>query len=386
MPRTHRSILLALLVLAGGLAAPTSASTPAPAKMASIPGMRVLTYYAGPVENPAKIPPPEVFLQRAQEVGAQTANITVNYTGFSGPAQTAFEYAVTIWESLITSPVDTVVDATWEPLSPSGVLGSAGASNFYRDFPNAPVAGTWYATALANKLAGTDLDNYYGLPDVEIQASFNSNFPDWYFGIDGNTPANQVDFVSVVLHELGHGLGFSGSMRIGSPFCNLGNGCWGRGSGYPFMYDRFAVNGSGQYLISDFINNSPELAAQLTSGNIYFNGPNAVKANGNADVKLHAPGTFSAGSSYSHLDEIFNSTPNALMTYSIGSGESIHNPGSVMLCMFKDMGWTVTVSGSSSASASAMSAPGFVVFSPDNVTVMVTETLYLPLVMNGDAC
>jgi len=64
----------------------------------------------------------------------------------------------------------------------------------------------------------------------------------------------------------------------------------------------------------------------------------------------------------------------------------IHNPGSVMLCMFKDMGWTVTVSGSSSASASTISAPGFVVFSPDNVTVMVTETLYLPLVMNGGDC
>jgi len=152
------------------------------------------------------------------------------------------------------------------------------------------------------------------------------------------------------------------------------------------MYDRFAVNGSGQYLISDFVNNSPELAAQLTSGNIYFNGPNAMKANGNANVKLYAPGTFSAGSSYSHLDEIFNGTPNALMTYSIGSGESIHNPGSVTLCMFKDMGWTVTVSGSSVVSAFVASAPGFVVFSPDNVTVMVTETLYLPLVMNGDAC
>jgi len=380
MPRTHRSILLALLVLTGGLAAPTSASTPAPVNMASIPGMQVLTIYAGPVENPAKIPPPEVFLQRAQEVGAQTATITVNYNGaWDTNAQTAFDYAATIWESLITSPVDIVVDATWEPLG-FGVLGSAGAENYYRDFPNAPLAGTWYPTALANKLAGIDLDTYYGTPAVEIQARFNSTFSDWYLGTDGN-PGSQVDFVSVVLHELGHGLGFSGSMRIGSPFCSPGNGCWGRGSGYPFMYDRFAVNGSGQYLISGFVNNSPELAAQLTSGNIYFNGPNAMKANGNANVKLYAPGTFSAGSSYSHLDEVFNGTPHALMTYSIGSGESIHNPGSVTLCMFKDMGWTVTVSG-----ASVASAPGFVVFSPDDVTVMVTETLYLPLVMNGDAC
>ncbi len=385
MPRTHRSILLALLVLVGGLAAPTSASTPAPVKMASIPGMQVLTIYAGPVENPAKIPPPDAFLQRAKGVGAQTATITVNYNGaWDTNAQTAFDYAATIWESLITSPVDIIIDASWEPLG-FGVLGSAGAENYYRDFPNAPLAGTWYPTALANKLAGIDLDTDSGTPAVEIQARFNSTFSDWYLGTDGN-PGSQVDFVSVVLHELGHGLGFSGSMRVGAPTCGTGNGCWGGGTAYPFIYDRYAVNGLGQPLITSFANYSTELASQLTSGSIYFNGPNAVKANGNSNVKLYAPGTWSQGSSYSHLDEIFNGTPNALMTYSIGSGESIHNPGSVTLCMFKDMGWTVTVSGSSVASASVASAPGFVVFSPDNVTVMVTETLYLPLVMNGDVC
>ncbi len=385
MPRSYRSTLLALLILVGGLAAPalhTSAAAPAPVKMASMPGMQVITYYAGPVEHPVKVPPPDAFLQRAQGVGAQTATITVNYNGtWDTNAQSAFDYAATIWESLITSPVDIVVNASWEPLG-FGVLGSAGAENYYRDFPNAPQAGTWYPTALANKLAGLDLDTYYGAPDVEIQARFNSTFSGWYLGTDGN-PGSQVDFASVVLHELGHGLGFSGSMRIGTPTCSTGNGCWGGGSGFPFIYDRFAVNGSGQYLISSFANNSPELAAQLTSGSIYFNGTNAMKANGNANVKLYAPNPWKPGSSYSHLDEIFNGTPNALMTYSIGSGESIHNPGPVMLCMFKDVGWTVTVSGSSAASTSAFSAPGFSVFAPDNVTVMVTSTVYLPLITNG---
>ena len=64
MPRSYRSTLLALLILVGGLAAPalhTSAAAPAPVKMASMPGMQVITYYAGPVENPVKVPPPEAF-------------------------------------------------------------------------------------------------------------------------------------------------------------------------------------------------------------------------------------------------------------------------------------------------------------------------------------
>ncbi len=386
MPRIHRSILLALLILVGGLAAPalhTSAATPAPAKMASMPGVQVITYYAGPVEHPVKVPPPDAFLQRAQGVGAQTATITVNYNGtWDANAQNAFQYAVDIWKTLITSPVAITVDAYWEDLTAiygPGVLGAAGATSAWRDFPGALVPGTWYPAALANKLAGSDISS-----GTEIEASFNSTFsnPGWHFGTDGQ-PGAEIDFVSVVLHELGHGLGFAGSMWKGGPYCSTSSACWGRGSGYPFIYDRFAIDGSGQYLISSFANNSPELAAQLTSGSIYFNGTNAVKANGNANVKLYAPGAWSQGSSYAHLDNVFDGTPNALMTFSIANGESIHNPGSVTLCMFKDMGWTVTVSGASAASTSAMSAPGFAAFSPDNVTVMVTSTVYLPLVMNS---
>ena len=385
MRHSHRSVffsLLTIFILVGGLAAPvfhTSAATPAPAKMASMPGMQVIIYYAGLIEHPVRVPPPAVFLQTAQEVGAQTATITVNYNGFSGQAQAAFEYAVTIWESLITSPVNIVVDATWTSSGfPPGAIGGAGANNFAANFTGTPMLDTWYPIALANKLAGSDLDP----GSADIVARFNSGFPDWYFGTDGN-PGSQVDFVSVVLHELGHGLGFSGSMRVGLPTCGTGNGCWGGGTSYPFIYDRYAVNGSGQLLISSFANYSTVLASQLTSGNIYFNGANAVKANSNANVKLYASGTWAQGFSYFHLDEIFNGTPNALMTYSIGSGESIHNPGPVMLCMFKDVGWTVTVSGSSATSTSVASVPGFAAFSPDNVTVMVTSTVYLPLILNG---
>ncbi len=34
-------------------------------------------------------------------------------------------------------------------------------------------------------------------------------FPNtWYYGLDGKPPGNQIDFISVLVHELGHGLGF----------------------------------------------------------------------------------------------------------------------------------------------------------------------------------
>lgn len=43
--------------------------------------------------------------------------------------------------------------------------------------------------------------------EFDIEASFNSGFSNWYLGLDGQG-SGQFDLVTVVLHELGYGLGF----------------------------------------------------------------------------------------------------------------------------------------------------------------------------------
>ncbi|MEQ8383880.1 MAG: CARDB domain-containing protein, partial [Coleofasciculus sp. A1-SPW-01] len=264
----------------------------------------------------------------------QTSTINVNYNGFSTQAQAAFEYAVDIWENLIVSPVPIEVEANWTPLG-TGTLGSAGANDYYSNFTNAAYADTWYPIALANSLAGFDLDT----TAHDINAHFNSNEPNWYFGTDGNTPTGKTDFVSVVLHELGHGLGFLGSMDYDS---NTEQGSWWS---QPLIYDHFTVNGSGQKLIDTFPNNSVALGAQLTSDNLFFNGSNAVAANGGTNPKLYAPSTWDSGSSYAHLDEaIYESgNSNALMTPQISTGEAHHDPGAVTLGIFEDLGWVINL-------------------------------------------
>ena len=267
----------------------------------------------------------------------QTADIDVTYIGFPANAQTAFQFAVDIWASLITSPVTIRVTARWIPLSP-GVLGSASAWGVVRDFSGAPISGTWYPIALAEKLATGDLNP---IDSSDINANFNSTLPSWYFGTDGNPPSGQYDLVSVVLHELGHGLGFFGSMSVSG-----GMGSWGLSTGFPFIYDRFAENGSNQQLINTtiFPNPSVALATQLTSNNIFFDGPNATSENGGTPPKLYAPATWASGSSFSHLDETLfpPGNPNSLMTPALGTAEAIHSPGNVTLGMFDDWGWTTT--------------------------------------------
>ncbi len=128
----------------------------------------------------------------------------------------AFKEAAAIWGRLIDSPVEIVIDATWQALSctdTGATLGSAGPVQFFADFDGAPLPNTWYPSALANKYAGRDLDP----SKSDIVARFNlslgtstCNSLKWYYGLDGNH-GDDEDLVVVLLHEFAHGLGFSGS-------------------------------------------------------------------------------------------------------------------------------------------------------------------------------
>ncbi len=282
------------------------------------------------------VKPPLYFRSPQRENLVRSSTINVTYNGFSAAAQTAFQYAVDILETEITSSVSIELIANWVVLAPN-VLGSAGPVYIIRDFTSAPLSNTWYAAALANSIAGSDLN-----PAVDdINASFNSNFSNWYFGTNGITPPGKYDFVSVVLHEIIHGLGFFGSMTVSGVV-----GSWGYGTGFPVVYDIYAVNGSNQRLLNTglFPNPSTALGTQLRSNNIFCDGTSAVIGNGGTNPKLYTPATWVQGSSYSHWDEATYPAGNinSLMTYAIGTAEAIHHPGYITRGLFKDIGWTIT--------------------------------------------
>jgi hypothetical protein len=265
---------------------------------------------------------------RSADRVAATATFNVTYKGFTRPARRAFQSAVNIWATRVTSSVPITVKARFTPLG-SNVLGSAGSSFLWRDFRGAPRQGTFYVDAIANKRFGRQLDS-----SPDIVANFNSSFSDWYYGTSGGTPAGKYDFKSVVLHELGHGLGFQGAGRVDS----------GRGSvrlgGLPTSYDPFTENGAGRQLLT-FPDNSTQLATQLESNSVYFDSTRVRDANAGEPARLYAPGAWQQGSSYSHLNEATypKGNANSLMTPILNPAEAIHTPGPITQALFKTIGW-----------------------------------------------
>lgn len=270
---------------------------------------------------------------RAAEI--KSSNFVVTYIGFTPEARAAFQKAVDIWESLLSSPIDIHVTAEWKPLG-SNVLGSATAGTFFANFDGAQNTSTWYPVALAEKMANRDLNDPN---DADIFANFSSN-TNWYYGLDGNTTPGRYDLVTVVLHELGHGLGFLDSYDINNGVASVGFGL----AAFPVVYDLGLQTNTGQKLFTTAQPGTQALVAQLTSNNLFYNSPQVLAAQSNQPAKVFAPAPFSPGSSIAHLDEstFFAGSANALMTPQVASGESNFNPGPIALGMFSDMGWVFT--------------------------------------------
>jgi hypothetical protein len=185
---------------------------------------------------------------------------------------------------------------------------------------------------LANARAGRDLDT----STSDITAEFSSVRSDWYLGTDGLVPANKLDFTSVVLHEIGHGLGMTGGA-----YYEGGLGYWGAGSSFPDIYDRLAQSSGGTPL-TNYTSGSATLASVYRSGAVRWGGAQGTAANGGVKPNLYSPNPWEKGSSIYHLDETVygTGTANALMTPYIDDGEALHDPGDIVLGMMRDIGWT----------------------------------------------
>jgi len=242
---------------------------------------------------------------------------------------TATEYAFELWGEQLAGTVPVNARIEMKPLS-GNTLGQAFRQRHFFD----TIAETWYHSPLWNQMVG-----YAAASGNDIRIEMNSN-ASFYFGLDANPPSSSHDYVTILLHELSHGLGFAAlcgengrytyTSALGTPLS----------TDYPGTFDRQLFQGTTGPALADLTQS--ERAALVISNNLYAGAPgsNLLAANNGARVRMYAPlNDYQGGSSVSHWFPSVN-FPN-FMGPAAGTGASnaLHTFNNRKIGIFSDMGW-----------------------------------------------
>ncbi len=273
----------------------------------------------------------------------------------------ALRYAADIIGSRLGSTVPVSVSVRFERLdcrTNQAKLAAAGARFLVSDFPDAPVADTFYPIALANAFAGRRLQS-----GADIGATFNAVLDsqragdadclggaDWYYGLDNNPPPGDLKFLSTAVHELIHGLGFSSFVILNpdSPDGEIGQfSAAADGRRLPDIYSAQIrdLSITGQPLWTeltaeqraDSATRGPDV---VWSGNSTNSAANVLQSGVNQGrVQLYAPEAILPGSSISHWDRAL--APDQIMEPFTTPDINVVDGLGFATCLLQDIGWSL---------------------------------------------
>jgi hypothetical protein len=265
----------------------------------------------------------------------RSARFTATYHDVPEHVKAVVQEAFAIWGDILISRVPIKTHIYWEELA-SSTLASAGSDKVYKNFPNAPQRDVWYPSALANAISGKSINDQ----NTDIILRINKNIFWAISSPTGPSGSGGYDLLSVILHEIAHGIGFVSSFEE--------NGTtkvkWGI-QNIPFIYDKYLVDTKNQELVNNryYTNDSEELLKVVTGGDVHFK--IAAGEYSNDYPLLHTPSPFSSGASLSHLSNSqFNLKDgrDRLMLPGLSSDRRYHYPGNGILAILYQIGWPLT--------------------------------------------
>ncbi len=153
----------------------------------------------------------------------------------------------------------------------------------------------------------------------------------WYYGLDGRALDGSVDLLAVVLHEMGHGLGFQTyvNLETGQKFAN-------RNDAFVLFLEDHSTGETWNQMT-----NAERLASATDTTDLHWAGAGVSVQTGNytqgvsgGHMQMYAPGAVSVGLSVSHFDT--EVAPNELMEPSLKYG--VGNTA-LTKALLEDIGW-----------------------------------------------
>ncbi len=279
---------------------------------------------------------------------AAEAVINVTYTGFTAEQEAAFEAGVALWEPILNSDVPIKINARFQTLSGFTIVT---IPNLIRNFAGAPEQNVWYPTSLANALTGTELN----IGEADVDFFINSNEM-WYYGLDGQCPGTSYDFITQIFKAVPYGLGYMSSFYISQGYGSYGmldpgvlglttSFPWEQMQNQPTLYDNFVCNINGQFLTDTTLypNPSPNIAGELTGGNLRYEGTLGNAYNNDEQPILYAS-VFNLARTARLRQDDYQSTENSSGVPSTQAGSVLRYPAPIVMGMLEDMGWDLSLS------------------------------------------
>ncbi len=170
-----------------------------------------------------------------------------------------------------------------------------------------------------------------------VDGNISINMGDWY-GYSDNVDVSLTDFTTTMMHELGHTIGFFGNIS------EQGTTLF---AGYYTPYVEFLTDSTGRKIVT--YNTASGLwevdvplwlQASTTDNGLFFDGPNAMQANGGNLVPLASYSFWYEGGTMNHLNNsVF--TNHVMGYWDYGTGPREFSP--VELGMLRDIGYTQIV-------------------------------------------
>src|SRR3954466_5356167 len=211
------------------------------------------------------------------------------------------------------------VQFQFKDLGNTGTLGQAGPAGF--DVRN----NVYYAQALFNFLTKNDVAGGAGSLTVEINTNPSTN---WFY--DASTPpAGQYSWQSVIMHEVGHSMGFFDTIATNGSYSNAG----------PSIFETLATVGVGGTPLSSL--DQAARAQAVISNNVFWSGQFGLAANNGQAIKLYSPNPYEEGSNYSHIDPS-QAGIGGLYYPSLADATFFAGPTKQELGIFHDVGWATS--------------------------------------------